>query len=321
MALFFVVLAAFCAEAAYGFTSSPIIGILGLPESEGCVTKKRGVSTKRGVDSGRSCFEAYYAHWLYQAGARVVPLRYNMSDAELSFYKTRLNGILFTGGDLVLDFNSTYVRTAQKWLDHAAKQQDFFIWGTCQGIQLLHVLVAQSPRVMCLECYDAEDISWPLNFSAAAPGSFYGQLSASSFASLGSAPITMNFHHDGVEPAQYASGAPFPQIAQFFEVLSTNVDRKGRAFVSSVQGRRARNVIGVQYHPERQAFEFSDAAGDTGLVHTRQAVEANNQLAIVFVDMCRNSSNAFDSWQQAEQHLLYNLQPTFQGQSDQLYIY
>jgi gamma-glutamyl hydrolase len=295
-------------------TSSPIIGILGLPENES--KRRHGLQ-----DSGRSSFEAYYAHWLYQAGARVVPLRYNMSDAEIAFFGTRLNGIVFTGGDLVLEFNSTYVLTAQKWLNVALKNPDLHIWGTCQGFQLLHVLVANSPRVMCLECFDSEDISWPLNFTDASSDSFYVQLSFTSRIALSTKNITMNFHHDGVEPKQYASGAPFPELAAFFNVLSTNVDRKGREFVSSVQGKHARNIIGVQYHPERQAFEFSDVAGDAGLVHTREAIMANNELGVVFVENCRESRNAFDSWDQAAKFLLYNYQPVYQGQSEQLYFY
>ncbi len=252
----------------------------------------------------------------------MVPLRFNMSDAEIAYFATRLNGVLFTGGELVLDFTSTFVLTAQKWFMIASRpNSQLFLWGTCQGFQLLNVLASKSPAVMCLNCYDAEDISWPLNFTSSAPSSIFGSLSVSSYRAFASAAITMNFHHDGVEPKQYARGAPFPQLAQFFDLLSTNVDRKGRSFVSSIQGRQARNIVGVQFHPERQAFEFSNDAGDAGLVHTRQSITANNELAVVFVDMCRASSNAFDSWQQAEQHLLFNYQPTFQGQSDQLFIY
>jgi gamma-glutamyl hydrolase len=145
------------------FTSSPIIGILGLPESEGCITRRRDANYSA-EESGRSCFSSFYNEWLYQAGARVVPLRYNMSDEEINFFSTRLNGILFTGGGLSLTLNSTYVKTAMKWLaiaiDPVSKSDPLALWGTCEGFQLLHIMVANDPRVLCGECYDAEDISW-----------------------------------------------------------------------------------------------------------------------------------------------------------------
>jgi hypothetical protein len=99
-----------------------------------------------------------------------------VSDAEVSFFGARLNGVLFTGGGLVLDFNDPYVLAQKKWFDFAvatAKTDDpFLLWGTCQarnnnlfcilsatnnqGFQLLNVLAAQSKDAMCLECFDAE---------------------------------------------------------------------------------------------------------------------------------------------------------------------
>lgn len=154
------------------------------------------------------------------------------------------------------------------------------LWGTCQGFQVLNVLAAASKDVMCLQCFDSEDISLPLNFSRASPYSIYAQLSKSSLRALSHAPVTMNFHHDGVEPALYGPDSSFPELPRFFRLLSTNLDRKGRAFVSSVQANKrsrrvvlfvltavglqgvtAPNIIGTQYHPERPAFEFSSDPG------------------------------------------------------------
>ena len=79
--------------------------------------------------------------------------------------------------------------------------------------------------------------------------------------------------------------------------------------------------MAAQYHAERPAFEFSNDAGDAGLVHTRTAIAANNEIAAAIVDQARLSKRAFASWQEAEQHLLYNLVPKFMGQSLMLYTY
>lgn len=39
------------------------------------------------------------------AGARVVPVHYNSTFEELDFLFSRINGILFTGGDTNIYFN------------------------------------------------------------------------------------------------------------------------------------------------------------------------------------------------------------------------
>jgi hypothetical protein len=50
--------------------SSPIIGIVGEPETD-CESKKRRRGEARTPPGGRSCFASYYSDWLYQAGASV----------------------------------------------------------------------------------------------------------------------------------------------------------------------------------------------------------------------------------------------------------
>lgn len=318
------------AQVAVGVIHSPVIGVLGLPQSEGCITRRRApeqgdAQLPLSRDSGFSCFSAYYSLWLQQAGARVVPLRYNMSDAEIAFFAPRLNGVLFTGGELTLSLDETYVVTARKWLrvatDPSMRHDPLPLWGTCQGFQLLHILVANSTSALCTNCYDSEDVSWPLNLTRSAPlYSMYSQLFPQSLHALATQPITMNFHVSGIPPSLYDSSSRFPQLREFFTVLSTNLDRKGRAFVSSVQAKDW-PIFAVQYHPERPAFEFSNLPGDVGLVHTRAAVQTNNELAIVFVERARQSRRKFASFEEAIPYLLYNYVPRYLGQSDQLFVY
>lgn len=42
-----------------------------------------------------------------------------MSDAEVAYFGSRLNGVLFTGGGLVLSFENPYVQSAKRWFDLA----------------------------------------------------------------------------------------------------------------------------------------------------------------------------------------------------------
>lgn len=61
--------------------------------------------------------------------------------------------------------------------------------------------------------------------------------------------------------------------------------------------------------------------GDAGLVHTREAVAANNELAQALVDQARLSRRSFGDWNETEQQLLYRMNPVFLGQSLRLYTY
>lgn len=116
LALFLLLLFA-CSS--LGYTNQPIVGILGKPNGK-----------------GQSFFEGFYVQWLEQAGARIVPIPYNISDEQLSFFASRLNGFLFTGGGLDLELTSPYVKTAMKIFKLAQTEDPIPLWGTCMGFQV-----------------------------------------------------------------------------------------------------------------------------------------------------------------------------------------
>lgn len=60
-----------------------------------------------------------------------------------------------------------------------------------------------------------------------------------------------------------------------FTILSTNTDRRGKAFVSTME-HNLFPVFGTQWHPEKNAFEFGTNADGTPfevIPHSRQAIE------------------------------------------------
>jgi gamma-glutamyl hydrolase len=63
-----------------------------------------------------------------------------------------LNGILFPGGGLSLQPQTTFYKTAKFFFDQsitAYKKGDYFpIWGTCMGFQLLTILGADDHNVL-----------------------------------------------------------------------------------------------------------------------------------------------------------------------------
>ncbi len=67
---------------------------------------------------------------------------------------------------------------------------------------------------------------------------------------------------------------------------------------------------GVQYHPERNAFEWDLPEK---LDHSADAVAAMQYLGKFFVNEARQSSHKFDSIQDETKALIYNYSPLFTG--------
>ena len=160
--------------------------------------------------------------------------------------------------------------------------------------------------------YDSENASLPLNLTAAARGrtiladALSMPVQGASprmtvFEALGSLPLTLNNHHDAVSPADFAANA---RLSSAFEVLSTNVDRTGRPFVSMVEARGGVPIWATQWHPEKNIFEqgvvLPQGYPYEAIHHSRAAVAVSQYLANFFVDRARRSdrtfANATDEW-------------------------
>jgi gamma-glutamyl hydrolase len=224
----------------------PIVGIMTLP------TQHLGVELQT-----RSYIDAGYVKFVEQAGARVVPIHFDATEAELKLAFDRVNGILFTGGATDLFGTPLLRKSAALLFEWAIAANDagghFPLWGTCQGFQLLVMLsryrrgAAFPPRggVMCRGCFSAMDISLPLDFAepAASKSRMYGRMQPDLKRRLGRAKLTANFHEDGFKPGKFhRSGA----LSRFWTVTSTSLEPRrlvgklwtgGQRFVASVEAK------------------------------------------------------------------------------------
>jgi len=186
------------------------------------------------------------------------------------------------------------------------------------GIQTLSVLVADDPSVLEVDAFDSEALALPLELPALSvvresrllrslPPEVLGWLLAEN--------ITVNLHHDGVSPATYRSNR---KLYDFFRVVSTNVDRRGRPFVSTVEGRAA-PVYAVQWHPERNQFQFRS---EDGISHGPHAIRAMQAMANFFVDEARLNGRHFATAHEERERLIYNYAPSGAvGDSYQAYVF
>jgi len=119
-------------------------------------------------------------------------------------------------------------------------------------------------------------------------------------------PATINLHVSGVTPTTYASNNA---LSTFYNVISTNQDRKGQWFVSTVESWKY-PITATQWHPERNQFEWDI---QESVEHTPDAIYSMQYLSDFFVNQARRSQHSFPGKEAEDAALIYNYAPTFTG--------
>jgi gamma-glutamyl hydrolase len=189
-----------------------------------------------------SYIAASYVKFVELAGARVVPIRFDAPHAELARLFRAVNALLLPGGAAdVAGATSAYRIAGERLWGLAAAANaagDYFaLHGTCLGWEQLAVLAARNASALHRDAYDSPDDAAPLAWAPAAARSrlFGGAAAAPLRAALAAAPAAYESHSAGVPPAAFQA---FPALRDAFAVLSTSVDRRGRAYVSTAEARQ-----------------------------------------------------------------------------------
>lgn len=254
---------------------------------------------------GDTYIPANYIKYIESAGARVVPVRIRESEDYYQKIFKSINGILFPGGMVSL-INSSFAEEG-KWFYNMAIQAydegDYFpVWGTCQGFELLATITAKQ-RVM--SNFSAEDLALPLDFTKDFKKSrLFGNLPEDVYRALLKKNVTENFHMYGLSPEDYAKN---PNLRSFYKVLSTNKDRNGKEFVSTIEANRY-PIYGTQWHPEKTMFTWDLRLH---VQHDTAAVRVSQHFANFLVAEARKSSHHFASLQEEMDALIYNYNPVF----------
>jgi|AntAceMinimDraft_5_1070358.scaffolds.fasta_scaffold71608_1 gamma-glutamyl hydrolase len=281
----------------------------------------------RAISIGHSSFSlsrfpqyiaASYVKFVESHGGRAVPVPYYADNATIDHLFSSLNGVLFPGGGAAVPMG------AYRMYDNAvaanARGDHFPLWGTCMGFQWLLQLAGASLD----GGFDSENVSLPLDMTAAAPDSkLFANLEPSLYAMLQDANHTSAFnnHGYGITPEHFASVGSLTDV---FTVLSTSADRNGKAFVSTME---APNLpfYGVQWHPEKNVWELGETATGApyeAIPHGPDAVSVTLYLAAFLTAEARKSGHKFAEPLEEQAALIWNY-PVFytQPEFEQSYIY
>ncbi|DAZ97371.1 TPA: hypothetical protein N0F65_003394 [Lagenidium giganteum] len=276
-------------------TSGPIIGVFAQP-----VTQR----LREAFHANADFISLTNVQWLEAAGARVVPIPYNAPVGQLDKLLSQLNGVMFPGGEVDVNDKAAYVfKRAVEMNDNGVH---FPVWGTCLGFQWLFQLAANDLSALEKDCYDSMNLSLPLEFTADAKQSrLFGQAGDDINTWLATLPLTQNSHHDGTSVEHFRR---YPALVDFFTVLATNEDRQGRGFISAVEARRY-PIYGVQFHPEKNAYdyvEYEDGSPYRDVDHSPEAIKVAQYFANFFVQEARKNGQKFADPTERHRALIYN---------------
>merc|ERR1711862_273650 len=109
----------------------------------------------------------------------------------------------------------------------------------CMGFQVLMLLVAHDPSVLALNAFQSESLMSPLDLvslGVVKESRMLSSLSPEMLEWVTTENITVNLHHYGVPTEIYQGNH---KLQDFFLLISTNVDRNGKPFISTAEARRA----------------------------------------------------------------------------------
>eukprot|EP00347_Sterkiella_histriomuscorum_P018381 403345717 len=267
--------------------ANPVVGVLTIPG------KPEFMSYIGAQQFIFSMNERFFAN----ASIDSVAIPYNINEKDLYDILDRINGVFFTGGSLDL-FNETtdelhpYTITSQKIMTYALQKTDsgdyFPIVGICQGIELLHIIVANNTKALGWSKYENKDIYTEIEDPIDRKQSrFLNSLSEEVYQAIQGQDMLYHLHHRGIPSAFYKT---FPQLNDFFNILTVNTF-DGQEIVSTAEAWNY-PVYVFQYHPE---IVYEDDATDIQTDKSPHSYRYAQELARFLREEMLKSSHQFDS--------------------------
>eukprot|EP00201_Polytomella_parva_P017131 CAMPEP_0175056798 /NCGR_PEP_ID=MMETSP0052_2-20121109/10886_1 /TAXON_ID=51329 ORGANISM="Polytomella parva, Strain SAG 63-3" /NCGR_SAMPLE_ID=MMETSP0052_2 /ASSEMBLY_ACC=CAM_ASM_000194 /LENGTH=345 /DNA_ID=CAMNT_0016321895 /DNA_START=132 /DNA_END=1169 /DNA_ORIENTATION=- len=270
-----------------------------------------GVVTQPGdpAPEGASYVAASYVKWIESAGARVIPILYDLSELELTKRFNIINGLIIPGGGAHLSEGHKFYDTVSFLVDLAVKANDmgdfFPVHGTCLGMEALVVYFSGDCKI--LGTFNATNAPARLLFTNNAKTSrLFTSLPRDVVLDLQTDPIAMENHENGLSMAAYSSNAA---LSNFMSVTSLSVDKNNHPYVSTLEANNY-PITASQWHPEKNAFEWTPLLD---IPHSAAAIRMSQSVADFFVDQARHNFHHATDAVEEDALLIYNYPAVFYG--------
>ena len=111
--------------------------------------------------------------------------------------------------------------------------------------------------------------------------------------------LAFNNHGLGIHPNSFLNNT---NLSNLLSILSIDVDRNGKPFVSTVEG-KSMPFYGSQWHPEKAPWEWNP---EWQIARNDKAIQFSNYLGRFFVNECKYNKNSFKDEVLLEKMLLHN---------------
>ncbi len=276
---------------------TPVIGILAKPVYDDLPAHTREL---------HQFIDGAYVHFLEAGGAKVAYINYNASEGEIRQLFTKLNGALFPGGAAALLEGgglSKYGKTGKLIMDLAieanAKGDNFPVWGTCLGFELM-ILVASGTNSILKSGCNCTHYNARLDFSERAQFSrLFSQYPANELYSLAVNPLTYNNHKIYVTTKTFYANR---NLRELFDVLATSRSKDGKlVYIAAIEGKKY-PFYAVQFHPEKNSYVFDTRRS---IDHSRATIRIMQEMSAMFVEEARKSGHRFASLEEEAKNLVY----------------
>ena len=231
-----------------------------------------------------------YVRWLEAAGANAIVIQPWITNQELNDLFKEVNGFLFQGGGRNLNLTAPWEKLARNILNKVITENlrgNFIpLWGTCQGFELIHALIAGNTSV--LTNFDAYNIATPLIFEdkELKESRMFKFFNDKDLISLKSQNTTAQFHHLGVSSKAYDT---FQILNNYFRITSSSKGLDDNLSIATIEAKHL-PIYSVQFHPEKLPYDRkpSDAIPQFG-----NAIKISQNFALFFVEEARRNANVF----------------------------
>ncbi|XP_061402619.1 gamma-glutamyl hydrolase [Musca vetustissima] len=281
--------------------ATPIVGILSQEVSQ-FVLRNYPNSTFS------SYIAASYVKFVEGAGGRVVPIWIGKPREYYEDILTKINGVLLPGGATYFNQSNGYADAGRHIYEIAMEINDngtyFPVWGTCLGYELLVYLSANGtePRTYCSSSAQPLPLEFKEDFQQSR---MFRNASPEVIDILKNYPVTANFHMYCFTEETFAT----MKLDTLWRVMSLNHDWDGSEFISSIEHKKY-PFYGVQFHPEKNLYEFVQ---NRNITHTTLAIKASQYFADFFVGETRRNRQFFKNQTEETEALIYNYAPKYTG--------